>query len=188
MLTDAMLLSDLPVAEMCMAELGWKVKLGFGVTAAQDYLRNANAVALAAATQWGRCPRRPRATPPGYLGKDERVSDIKDVNQMYTPTYADAEAAHARITLYIHRTSVLTSSYFNDLSGAELFFKCGNFQKAGAFKVRGVSNAVCGYGGIITKCEPSTTSRQAVFAEVQATTGSRSNVWPRLIAVRGVAA
>jgi len=146
---------------------------------------------------------------------------MKDVN-MYIPTYDDVIAAHDRIRPYIHRTPVLTSSYFNELTGAQLFFKCENFQKAGAFKVRGASNAVFGlsdaeaakgvcthssgnhalslsyaagrrgipcnvvmprtapeakkaavrgYGGTITECEPSTTSREAVFAEVQAKTG-----------------
>lgn len=138
-------------------------------------------------------------------------------------TIDHVRAAHERIKPYIHRTPVLTSTYFNDLTGAELFFKCENFQKAGAFKVRGASNAVFGlsdamaekgvathssgnhalslsyaagrrgipchvvmprtapeakkaavrgYGGIITECEPSTTSREAVFAEVQAATGA----------------
>jgi len=142
---------------------------------------------------------------------------------MYIPTYDDMLAAHVRIKPYIHQTPVLTSSYLNDLTGAQLFFKCENFQKAGAFKVRGASNAVFGlsddmlekgvathssgnhalslsyaagrrgipcnvvmprtapqakkdavrgYGGIITECEPSTTSREAVFAEVQARTGA----------------
>lgn len=141
---------------------------------------------------------------------------------MYIPTIDDVLAAHERIKPHIHRTPVLTSSYFNDLTGAELFFKCENFQKAGAFKVRGASNAVFGlsdaeaakgvcthssgnhalslsyaagrrgipcnvvmprtapqakkdavkgYGGIITECEPSTSSREAVFADVQAATG-----------------
>ena len=142
---------------------------------------------------------------------------------MQIPTYDDVVAAHERIKPHIHRTPVLTSSYFNQLTGAELFFKCENFQKAGAFKVRGASNAVFGlsdemakkgvathssgnhalslsyaagrrgipchvvmprtapqakkdavrgYGGIITECEPSTSSREAVFAEVQAATGA----------------
>ncbi|MBM2293578.1 pyridoxal-phosphate dependent enzyme [Sulfitobacter pseudonitzschiae] len=141
---------------------------------------------------------------------------------MYIPTFDDMLAAHARIAPYIHRTPVLTSSFLNELTGAQLFFKCENFQKAGAFKVRGASNAVFGlsdaeaqagvcthssgnhalslsyaagrrgipcnvvmprtapqakkdavrgYGGVITECEPSTTSREAVFAEVQARTG-----------------
>ncbi len=148
---------------------------------------------------------------------------MKDMTEMQIPTYEDMLAAHERIRPHIHRTPVLTSSYFNDLVGAELFFKCENFQKAGAFKVRGASNAVFGlsdemaargvathssgnhalslsyaagrrgipchvvmprtapeakkaavrgYGGIITECEPSTSSREAVFAEVQARTGA----------------
>ena len=142
---------------------------------------------------------------------------------MYIPTYADVEAAHARILPYIHRTPVLTSSYINGLAGAELFFKCENFQKAAAFKARGASNAVFGlteaqaakgvathssgnhglclsyaagrrgiactvvmprtapqakkdavrgYGGRVVECEPSTSSREAVFAQVVAETGA----------------
>ena len=142
---------------------------------------------------------------------------------MYIPTYDDVGVAHDRIQPYIHRTPVLTSSYFNGLTGAELFFKCENYQKAGAFKVRGASNAVFGlddeqakkgvathssgnhglslsyaagrrgitatvvmprtapeakkqairgYGGTVVECEPSTTSREAVFAEVVAETGA----------------
>ena len=138
-------------------------------------------------------------------------------------TIQDVRTAHERIKPYIHRTPVLTSSFLNELTGAELFFKCENFQKAGAFKVRGASNAVFGlsdevarlgvathssgnhalslsyaagrrgipchvvmprtapqakkdavrgYGGIITECEPSTTSREEVFAKVQAETGA----------------
>ena len=63
---------------------------------------------------------------------------------MYIPTYEDVEQAHQRVAPYIHKTPVLTSTYFNDLTGAQLFFKCENFQKAGAFKVRGACNAVFG--------------------------------------------
>src|SRR3989440_10976759 len=51
-------------------------------------------------------------------------------------------AAHERIRPYIHRTPVLTSSRLNEASGASLFFKCENFQKIGAFKARGATNAV----------------------------------------------
>lgn len=69
---------------------------------------------------------------------------MNDMTPMYIPTFEDVKAAQARIKPYIHRTPVLTSTYFNDLTGAELFFKCENFQKAGAFKVRGASNAVFG--------------------------------------------
>jgi threonine dehydratase len=139
------------------------------------------------------------------------------------PTWDDVLIAHRRIEPYIHRTPVLTSSFLDALTGAELFFKCENFQKAGAFKVRGASNAVFGlseaeaargvathssgnhalslsyaagrrgipcavvmprtapqakkdavrgYGGTITECEPSTSSREEVFAQVQAETGA----------------
>ena len=145
------------------------------------------------------------------------------MNEMHIPTYDDVTEAHERIRPYIHRTPVLTSSFFNSLTGAELFFKCENFQKAGAFKARGASNAVFGlsedkaakgvathssgnhglslsyaagrrgipvtvvmprtapdakkaavrgYGGQVVECEPSTSSREAVFAEVLAKTGA----------------
>lgn len=142
---------------------------------------------------------------------------------MIIPTYDDVLAAHERVRPHVHRTPVLTSSYLNDRTGASLFFKCENFQKAGAFKVRGASNAVFGlsdkqaakgvathssgnhglslsyaagrrgipatvvmprtapdakkaavrgYGGRVIECEPSTTSREAVFAEVVAESGA----------------
>src|SRR6267154_6655672 len=51
-------------------------------------------------------------------------------------------AAHERIRAYIHRTPVITSERMNETSGASLFFKCENFQKIGAFKARGATNAV----------------------------------------------
>ncbi|WP_433988734.1 L-threo-3-hydroxyaspartate ammonia-lyase (plasmid) [Pseudoseohaeicola sp. NH-UV-7] len=137
-------------------------------------------------------------------------------------TIEDVKWAHERIRPYIHRTPVLTSTYLNERTGARLYFKCENFQKAGAFKVRGACNAVFGlsdaqaskgvcthssgnhalslsyaagqrgipcnvvmprtapdakkaavrgYGGKITECEPSTSSREEVFARVQAETG-----------------
>src|SRR5438128_6517214 len=56
--------------------------------------------------------------------------------------FADIKAAHERIQPHIHRTPVLTSSRLTDVSGASLFFKCENFQKGGAFKARGATNAV----------------------------------------------
>ncbi|APG95273.1 beta-hydroxyaspartate dehydratase BhcB [Sinorhizobium americanum] len=142
---------------------------------------------------------------------------------MYIPTLFDVDEAHARIKPHIHRTPVLTSRFINSLAGAELFFKCENLQKAGAFKARGASNAVFGlsdeqaakgvathssgnhgtclayaagrrgipctvvmprtapqakkdavrgYGAKVVECEPSTSSREAVFAEVVAATGA----------------
>lgn len=135
------------------------------------------------------------------------------------PTFDDALAARARIADHVHVTPVMTSRFLNELTGAELFFKCENLQKAGAFKARGASNAVFGltdaqaakgvathssgnhgtclsyaagrrgipctvvmprtapqakkdavrgYGGRVVECEPSTSSREAVFAQVVA--------------------
>ncbi|GAB4046761.1 threonine ammonia-lyase [Spirosoma litoris] len=52
------------------------------------------------------------------------------------------QEAHDRIRPYIHRTPVLTNQTINDRAGAELFFKCENFQKIGAFKARGGLNAI----------------------------------------------
>src|SRR5947208_9276553 len=51
-------------------------------------------------------------------------------------------SAHERIRPYIKQTPVLTSSRLDEASGASLFFKCENFQKIGAFKARGATNAV----------------------------------------------
>src|SRR5213083_2274995 len=50
--------------------------------------------------------------------------------------------AHERIRAYIKRTPVMTSSRLDETSGASLFFKCENFQKIGAFKARGATNAI----------------------------------------------
>ena len=60
-------------------------------------------------------------------------------------------AAHERIRPYIHRTPVLTSSRLDAASGASLFFKCENFQKIGAFKARGATNAVFSLDDAIAK-------------------------------------
>lgn len=49
---------------------------------------------------------------------------------------------HRRISPFIHRTSVLTSHLIDDIAESNLFFKCENFQKMGAFKMRGATNAV----------------------------------------------
>jgi threonine dehydratase len=57
-------------------------------------------------------------------------------------TLKDIEAAHERIRPLIHRTPVFTNSSLNKLSGAELYFKCDNFQKVGSFKIRGATNTV----------------------------------------------
>jgi threonine dehydratase len=51
------------------------------------------------------------------------------------------EQAHTRIKPYIHQTPVLTSQSIDDEAGCQIFFKCENFQKVGAFKARGAMNA-----------------------------------------------
>jgi threonine dehydratase len=56
-------------------------------------------------------------------------------------TKASIENAHKRIQPYIHNTPVLTNQSINALSGIEFYFKCENFQKIGAFKIRGGMNA-----------------------------------------------
>ncbi|MCF2502212.1 threonine/serine dehydratase [Dyadobacter sp. CY107] len=58
------------------------------------------------------------------------------------PNREAIEAAHKLVAPYIHHTPVLTSSFLNDLCGAEVFFKCENLQKIGAFKARGGLNAI----------------------------------------------
>lgn len=60
----------------------------------------------------------------------------------FVPGFEDVEAAHDRIRPYIHRTAVMTSESINRITGGNLFFKCENFQKVGAFKYRGATNAV----------------------------------------------
>jgi len=58
------------------------------------------------------------------------------------PNLEDIEAVHERIKPFIHQTPVLSSTSINELAGCEIFFKCENFQKIGAFKARGGMNAV----------------------------------------------
>src|SRR4030042_7083263 len=61
---------------------------------------------------------------------------------MNLPGLSDIRSAHKRIEPYIHRTPVLTSRQLNRIFECDLFFKCENFQKVGAFKFRGATNAV----------------------------------------------
>jgi len=58
-----------------------------------------------------------------------------------TPGLGDIAAAAQRISGHIHRTPVMTSASLNEAVGAELFFKCENFQRTGSFKLRGAMNA-----------------------------------------------
>ncbi|MEX6231807.1 threo-3-hydroxy-L-aspartate ammonia-lyase [Providencia hangzhouensis] len=64
------------------------------------------------------------------------------MSELILPTYQDVEAAARRIAGFAHKTPVLTSTTANKEFGAELFFKCENFQRMGAFKFRGAFNAL----------------------------------------------
>lgn len=61
---------------------------------------------------------------------------------MNLPDKSSIAAAHDRIRTYIHHTPVMTSASIDEAAGCQLFFKCENFQKVGAFKARGAMNAV----------------------------------------------
>ena len=58
---------------------------------------------------------------------------------MYKKTILDC---HKRISPFIHRTPVLSSTLLNEMVDSKLYFKCENFQKMGAFKMRGATNAI----------------------------------------------
>ena len=159
-----------------------------------------------------------------------------------TVTLQDIRQAARRIKPYIHRTPVLTNQSLNAQVGAQIFLKCENMQKVGAFKFRGASNAVwslsdevaargvcthssgnhaqalalaarmrgipayivmpnnaptvkknavAGYGGQITFCEPTLEARETTLEQIQRDTGANV-VHPyndeRVIAGQGTAA
>lgn len=58
------------------------------------------------------------------------------------PSLIELQESLLRIEPYVHKTPVLSSQLINEIAGAELFFKCENFQKVGAFKFRGAINAI----------------------------------------------
>ena len=57
-------------------------------------------------------------------------------------TFQEIIRSHHRIEKFIYRTPILSSHSLNQFTGAELYFKCENFQKTGAFKIRGATNVV----------------------------------------------
>jgi threonine dehydratase len=67
---------------------------------------------------------------------------MNDRSLVAAVTYADVEAAAQRLEGVAHRTPVATSSQFDALTGAQVFFKCENLQRMGAFKFRGAYNAL----------------------------------------------
>lgn len=60
----------------------------------------------------------------------------------HIPSYEEIRLIHKRIKPYINHTPVLNSSSIDKMVGASLYFKCENFQKVGAFKMRGAANAI----------------------------------------------
>ncbi|AQQ17412.1 MULTISPECIES: threo-3-hydroxy-L-aspartate ammonia-lyase [Burkholderia] len=64
------------------------------------------------------------------------------MNSPTLPTYDDVAAAAARLEGHAHRTPVMTSRTIDDALGAQVFFKCENLQRMGAFKFRGAFNAL----------------------------------------------
>ena len=140
-----------------------------------------------------------------------------------SPTLNDIRQAAERIRPYAHRTPVLTNESLNQQVGAQVFLKCENFQKVGAFKFRGAcnavyslsdeeaargvcthssgnhaaalalaarmrgipayivmpnnapsvkKNAVAGYGGLITFCEPTLEARESTLDRIRLETGA----------------
>lgn len=138
-------------------------------------------------------------------------------------TKEDLLTCYKKIKPFIHRTPVLTSQSLNKIAGAKIYFKCENFQRMGAFKMRGAAHAILnlsdeqkangvvthssgnfaqavslsakmqgikayivmpsnapqvkkdavkGYGGIITECEPTIEIRQATTDKIAANTGA----------------
>ena len=67
---------------------------------------------------------------------------LKKSFKVRLPSFSDIQAAHSRIKPFIHRTPVLSSLQINKIFDCEIFLKCENFQKVGAFKFRGATNAV----------------------------------------------
>lgn len=71
------------------------------------------------------------------------IPDVSTPNEVPTTvTYEDVAAAARRLDGVVHRTPLMTSRTVNDRVGAEVVFKCENFQRTGAFKIRGGYNAV----------------------------------------------
>ena len=95
---------------------------------------------------------------------------------MTLPTLSDIQSAHLRVRPFIHRTPVLTSRQLNHIFGCELFFKCENFQKVGAFKFRGATNAVLSLteekrkAGVVTHSSGNHAAALALAAGMNGTT------------------
>ncbi|MBC8954670.1 threo-3-hydroxy-L-aspartate ammonia-lyase [Xenorhabdus sp. PB62.4] len=65
----------------------------------------------------------------------------------FIPDYNAISEAHSRIKQYIDKTPVFTSTTVNEIFNAQVYFKCENYQRMGAFKFRGAMNALCQFSG-----------------------------------------
>ena len=125
-LTEPMALAGLATVEMAMKDLNYPLELGC------------------------RRGRRARVLPQWEYrfmkSENSTESSNGDDAALTIPTFDDVQRrAHERIKPYTSIAhTILTSSFLDERTGVSLFFKCENFQKAGAFKVRGASNAVFG--------------------------------------------
>ncbi|TAL60973.1 MAG: pyridoxal-phosphate dependent enzyme [Bacteroidetes bacterium] len=98
---------------------------------------------------------------------------------MKLPELSDIQAAHTRIKPFIHNTPVMSSQQLNKLFCCELFLKCENFQKVGAFKFRGATNAVLSLtdeakrGGVVTHSSGNHAAALALAARMN---GVKANI------------
>ena len=197
---------------------------------------------IAAARRPPRNTYAQRTTAPDFICSANQTGKYRDRKPAMPPTLNDLQKARERIKPYIHRTPVLTNESLNQRVGAQVFLKCENMQKVGAFKFRGACNAVfslsdeeaapgvcthssgnhaqalalagrmrgipafivmpknapqvkkdavAGYGGQITFCEPTLEARENTLERIRLDTGA-TVVHPyddeRVIAGQGTAA
>ena len=106
-------------------------------------------------------------------------SSCYDAGVHHDPTFDDVRAAAMRIARHVHRTPVATCAGIDRIAGAELFFKCENLQKVGAFKARGATNAVLSLsdeeaaGGV---CSHSSGNHAAALARAAGLRGFRAYI------------
>jgi len=96
---------------------------------------------------------------------------------MLPVTFNDVAAAARRVAPHVHRTPVLRSRRLNDILGADIFLKCENLQRIGAFKARGAHNAVLAL-----------TDEQAARGVVTHSSGNHAAALSLAAATRGIRA
>jgi threonine dehydratase len=98
---------------------------------------------------------------------------------MRIPEISDIQTAYTRIIPFIHHTPVMSSKQLNKMFSCEMYFKCENFQKVGAFKFRGASNAILSLNpeernrGVVTH---SSGNHAAALALAAFTNGVKANI------------